>query len=255
MLAAAVGFIATTAAPRAAHALNCTWQAGSAVNWNTSTANWSCSRLPTSADSVIFSGASSNFGCTMNVDTTVVDYTINGSYTGAITSSGGDRLVTVTGNFTQGATSSTFTTPILLTVGGTLSITAGTFNSAESVKVTGSFSQSGGTFVGTTGALLVAGNFTLSTGAFTAPTRLSVSGNFNYTGGTFTTTGSTVFLTPRAAATPTHVFGGAAFNSSSRFRIRLARPVYAANSTGSKPGRTGESPCFRNSSALAVSWR
>jgi hypothetical protein len=64
--------------------------------------------------------------------------------------------------------------------------------------------------------IIVLGNFTMSSGTtatFAAGSRLVVTGNFTFAGGTFNHSTGTVFLTPLAAATPTHAFGGATFNN------------------------------------------
>ena len=135
------------ARPQVARALTCNWQAGSNSTWSAGgTGNWSCGRIPTTADTVNFASANSNFNCSIDVNTTVVDFTIASTYTGTISPSTSPRKVIVTGNFSQAGASSTFTAPSTLIVKGTFSHSAGTFTPGTGLVVLGSTGSPSHTF-------------------------------------------------------------------------------------------------------------
>lgn len=89
ILMLAIFFIGTLAA----HAIPRTWTNGGGNNlWNNS-ANWSPSGVPTSSDSVKFSGASSA-NCTLNVSPTIQALIIENTYGGVL--SAGSNTITLT---------------------------------------------------------------------------------------------------------------------------------------------------------------
>jgi fibronectin-binding autotransporter adhesin len=110
-------------AARSASGSNCIWQAGSASDWSTSTANWSCAKIPGSADDVIFrgNGTGTNSSCTITSPVTVNSITFRNSYSGTVAAS--SNSVTVDGDWSMNT--GTFTSSGLVTIAGNFTATSG----------------------------------------------------------------------------------------------------------------------------------
>jgi hypothetical protein len=205
--------------PGMASAVTCTWSAGAAGNWTTTT-NWTncgASHYPSTGDTAIFDGTSIK-QCNLTADVSIATLTISAGFTGATTnaeivSSSGNTL-TVTGNYSQAAgrfgnQASGVSIFGGLIVGGTFTLSGGTFYAPPITTITGAFTQSNGTFTGNATNVTMAGDFNLSNGTFTAPAVLAVGGKFNKTGGTFTQ--GTRQLILASASSQVHAFGTQTF--------------------------------------------
>jgi concanavalin A-like lectin/glucanase superfamily protein/putative pyrroloquinoline-quinone-binding quinoprotein len=135
--------VALRAAP--AMAATCTWMPATANTFNGSTAFWSCGRVPTTGDAVIFNGTGIG-NCTVGAGISATSISINSGYTGTVTQSAG-AAITLSSGYTQAA---------------------GTFVGGNStIQVGGAFGLSSGAFTSTSGLLQVIGAFTISGGTFT----------------------------------------------------------------------------------------
>jgi hypothetical protein len=120
-------------APLTARGATCVWKAGSAANFNASTANWSCGAIPGSSDNVYFCSGSgscpafqsgSTASCSITSAVNVASLSLYSTYSGTVSASG--NSVDVVGDFTQAG--GTFSAPTsALTVRGAFNRTGGTF--------------------------------------------------------------------------------------------------------------------------------
>ncbi len=136
-----------------AEAATCTWQTGSAANFNASTANWSCGAIPGSADDVVFSSSGTGT-CSLAANTTVNSVTMN---TGAGTFNQSSSQLITNANLTINAgtfTGSTASSKIV--VGGDFVQTGGSFTATiYRMEIWGAFNKTGGTFTHNSGEVLL----------------------------------------------------------------------------------------------------
>jgi outer membrane protein assembly factor BamB len=137
-----------------ADAATCTWKAGSAANFNASTANWSCAAIPGAADDVVFSSTGTGT-CTITADISINSWTMN---TGAGTVNQTTAVIVTAGNFAVSA--GTFVGSGLgaskILVGGDFVLTGGSFTSTiYRLEIWGAFNKTGGTFIHNNGEVLV----------------------------------------------------------------------------------------------------
>ena len=139
--------------PATASALTCTWNRSTASNFNGSTSYWSCGRVPTTADTVVFNSTGAG-NCSITAAVSVISISINSGYTGTVTQTSGDTITT-SGNFTQGA--GTFAGgDSTIDVGGSFNLSAGTFTSTSGrLEVGGAFNNTGGTFNHNSGRVML----------------------------------------------------------------------------------------------------
>lgn len=137
---------------------------GATLNWSES-ANWTCDQIPTSADNVVFDGASPK-NVVIDTSISLQNLTISPDYKGTITQGAG-KTVTIGGNFTQLA--GTFAGSGAALVFGNFRLSGGKFSAANAnVTIGGNFLQNGGEYTGGTGIFAPAGTFTFERGIFNA---------------------------------------------------------------------------------------
>jgi Concanavalin A-like lectin/glucanases superfamily len=187
------GIIVVLMGGGAVRAATCTWQAAAAANYSPTTGNWSCGRVPTASDDVVFDGTGgTNKGCAFNVAVSVRSIAFQNGYTSTVT--GSASTVTIangwsmpTGTFSGGAGN--------MTLGTDLSLTGGTFTaSSGTTQIGGSFGRTGGAFGANGGTIKLTG--TTSTGTVT-------SGGASFSGLTVSGSGGTYTLQDALTATGT----------------------------------------------------
>lgn len=181
-------------------------------NWSTA-ANWSPAGVPGESDSVLFSNGNT---CTIDISTTVAQFTMQSGYTGTITAS---QNLTVAGGFLEaGGTFNQGSTT--LTVGGNWVLSGGTFNpgtgttlfnatSSGRTIATNKQSFYNVTFSGLGGywtmqdSMTVLGNLALNAGTLDTKTGsnfgISVGANWSNNGGAFAPNLGSVTLTGTSA--------------------------------------------------------
>ena len=219
-----------------ARAATCTWKAtATGQNFNTSTANWSCGRVPTSSDDMVFDGGTSSQSCGLTSTITVSSVTFQNGYSKTVTGSASGLTVTNGWTMSSGifvGAGGTITIGTSLSVSGTASFTAGTgvtqvggnFSNAATFNANGgnvklaststsaTLTSGGASFAALTvsgsgtytlqDALTTTGTVTVSAGTLTAGSRaVSIGGGLTINGGTFNASSGTTQV-------------GGAFNSS-----------------------------------------
>jgi len=205
-IASALSALGALLSPNFAHALTCVWQAAAPANWNTSAANWSCGRIPTLDDDVVFNGTS-NQTATLIATITVGSVTITAGHTGTITQNGSLTISpnVLSGSFNQaGGTWNAGAKAMIIggdfiKTGGTLTTTGTfTFNRASGTQIIQSntalntIRHATGSTVSQINALVLNGTLINTNGIFLTNGNALTTNKFTLSGGTFNGSNSSI---------------------------------------------------------------
>ncbi len=219
-LAAALAVAGVMAMPTGSHAATDTWSstAGSA-DWNTA-ANW-VGAVPTSTDTALFNGTSTNTSITFSAAGAALNLNFNGGTSYTIGTTGGPNLTLSTGGYVQVLSTDTVTQTVNepLVLGGNYLFENNSSTSGATLTIGGTVSGTGtdtltlgGSNTGTQLISGVIGNGTGTVSLNVTGSTWNLSGANTYTGGTTVTSG-TLDLTGSLAATGNlTVNGGGLFN-------------------------------------------